>query len=64
MPAFIIRGPWASSSPGSGPMRTAWTTLSGYAGRPALSARPVATMEAGGWATVGSCAPGAVAVRR
>ena len=64
MPALIILIPWASFRPGSGPTRTAWTTWSGYAGPPVSFARPVATMEAGGWAMVGSCAPVAEAVRR
>ncbi len=61
MPTLTILVPWASFRPDSGPMRTAW---SGYAGPPVSSARPVATMEVGGWATVGSCAPGAEVVRR
>ena len=64
MPAFTILVPWASFRPGSGPMQTAWTTWSGYAGPPVSSARLVATMEAGGWAMVGSCAPLAEAVVR
>ncbi len=49
---------------GSGLMQTAWTTWNGYAGPPALSARPADTMAAGSWATVVSFAPGAVAVAR
>lgn len=49
--ASTIRGRWASFMPGSGRMRTAWTTSSGCAGRPASRARDVATVGAGGWAT-------------
>jgi len=33
---FTIRGRWASSRPGSGPMPTAWTTCGGCAGRTGL----------------------------
>ncbi len=62
--ARTIRGPWASSRPGSGPMRTAWTTWSGCGGPPASPAWTAAMMGAGGWATVASCAQGAAAVRR
>ncbi len=47
-PALTILVPWASFRPGSGPMRTARTTRSGHAGPPVSSARPAATMEAGG----------------
>jgi hypothetical protein len=61
---LIVLVPWASFRLGSGPTRTAWTTWSGYAGPPVSSARRVATMEAGGWAMVGICAPVAEAVRR
>jgi len=64
LPAFTILVPWASFRAGSGPMRTAWTTWSGCVGRMVSSARAAATMEAGGSAMVGSCARGAVAVRR
>lgn len=64
MPALTILVPWASFRPGFGPMRTAWTIWSGYAGPPVSSARSAATLEAGGWVMVGSCAPGAEAVRR
>ena len=64
VPALIILGPWASSKPGSGPMRTAWTTWSGSAGLAVLSARSADMREAGGWATVGSGVAGVVVVRR
>ena len=46
--ARTIRGPWASSRPGSGPMRTAWTTWNGCDGPLASPARAAATMGAGG----------------
>ena len=59
--ARTIRGPSASSKPGSGPMPTA---CSGCDGPPASLARAAATMEAGGSAMAGSCAPGAVSVPR
>ncbi len=45
--AFIILGRWASSRRGSEPMRTAWTTSSGYGGLQASSVRLVATPEVG-----------------
>ena len=62
--ARTIRGPWASSRPGSAPMRTAWTTWSGCGGPLASSARSAATTEAGGWAMDATGAPGAAAGRR
>ena len=46
--ARTIRGPWASSRPGSGPMRTAWTTWNGCDGPLGSPARAAATMGAGG----------------
>ncbi len=64
VPALIILGPWASSKPGSGPMRTAWTTWSGFAGLAVLSAQCADMREVGGWATVGSGVAGVVVVRR
>lgn len=48
MLASIILGRWASSRLGSEPMRTVWTTWSGYGGPPALSVRFAATLEVGG----------------
>ena len=62
--ARTIRGPWASSRPGSAPMRTVWTTWSGCVGPLASPARTAATMVAGGWAMGASGAPGAAAVVR
>ena len=62
--ARTIRGPWASSRPGSAPMRTVWTTWSGCDGPLASLARTAATMVAGGWAMGASGAPGAAAVVR
>ena len=62
--ARIIRGPWASSRPGSGPMQTAWTTWSGCNGPLASPARAAATMGAGGWVMGVSSAPVAAAVRQ
>jgi transposase-like protein len=47
MLAFIILGRWASSRLGSEPMRTVWTTWSGYGG-PAGFVCPVCS-HAGGW---------------
>ena len=64
MPALTIPVPWANFRPGSRQMPTAWTTWIGCAGPPVSSARPVVTMEPGGWAMVGTCAPGAEVVRR
>ena len=63
-PASTIRGPSASSRPGSGAMETAWTTWSGCDGRPASPVRNVVAEGVGGWAMAGSCAPAAGAVRR
>ena len=62
--ARTIRGPWASSRPGSEPMRTAWTTWSGYDGPQGSPARTAGTTEAGSLAMAGSCVPGAAAVPR
>ncbi len=62
--ARTIRGPWASSRPGFAPMRTAWTTWSGYDGPLASPARGATTMGAGGWVMGASSALGAAAVRR
>jgi hypothetical protein len=64
VPAHTILGLLASSRLGSGAMPTAWTIWSGYAGPLDFCARPAATMEVGGWVTIGSSAPGAVPVRR
>jgi hypothetical protein len=50
-PASTTRGRWASSKPGSVPMRTALITWSGCAGQLDSSARAVATREAGGSAS-------------
>jgi RNA-directed DNA polymerase len=58
--ACITRGQRASSRPGSGPTRTAWTTWSGCAGRAVSSVRAAGTGWAGGWVMAASNVPGAV----
>ena len=64
VPVRTIPGLWASSSPGSEPMRTVWTTWSGCGGPLASPARAAATAVAGDLAMGVSGAPGvAVAVR-
>lgn len=62
--ASIIRGPWASSMPGSRRMRTAWTTSNGCDGQPASFVRPAGMMWAGGLVTGASCARSAAAGRQ
>ena len=62
--ARTIRGPLASFRRGSGPMRTASITSSGYDGPPASPAWAAAALGAGAWLMVGSCAPGVTAVPR
>ena len=62
--ARTIRGPWASSRPGSAPMRTVLDYLEWRDGTLASPARTAATMVAGGWAMGASGAPGAAAVVR
>jgi len=64
MLAGTIRGPWASSTLGSEPMRTVWTTWSGCDGPLASPARTAATVVAGGWAMDASGAPDAAAAVR
>lgn len=49
----------ASFVPGSVPMRHAWTTSTGYAGRPVLSARRVVRLAGGGSGTDGTSATAA-----
>jgi hypothetical protein len=47
--ARTIRDPWVNSRRGSGPMRTAWTTWSGYDGLMASLVRLAVAMVAGDW---------------
>jgi hypothetical protein len=58
------RGRLASSRPGSAPMRTAWTTWTGYAGRVVSPARPVVMPGAGSWVMAGMSAPPAMGAPR
>jgi len=62
--ACTIRDPWVNSRRGSGPMRTAWTTWSGYDGLMASLVRLAVAMVAGDWVMGVSSALSAAAAPR